>query len=63
MSAAQPTVIATSIGFQPDGGDTWRLAIVSSVAAVPGRMARIGAATRNAAALFDRAASRRISRR
>jgi len=35
MSAAQPTVIATSIGFQPDGGDTWRIATVSSVGAVP----------------------------
>lgn len=23
MTAAQPTIIATSIGFQPDGGDQW----------------------------------------
>src|SRR5580658_205357 len=25
MTASQPTIIATSIGFQPDGGDMWNL--------------------------------------
>jgi peptidase E len=25
MTASQPTIIATSIGFQPDGGDAWNL--------------------------------------
>lgn len=25
MTASQPTIIATSIGFQPDGGDIWNV--------------------------------------